>query len=218
MDRHRLRIGQMHTRVHASIGSAESWAEQLDNAMRHQIPRAMGRAIDERFNGRDGVIRVDRIQLHLKLDGPMNVGALAEMFAKRLVARLLEAPALTTAQMRAKGVCYWPSRAAYAADYVRHALGLIHGPEWAFADFAPLRHLPRTQAAVETLVAGGAAVLAELSTDGTRQLPGLAPPQIDRLLGALSADEVGSSGPVARGAPGGHGERKQGDDTAGARA
>jgi hypothetical protein len=160
---HRLGIDRWQIRVRAAPGTAPDWARRMDLAMRGPAARALGDAMETRFEGRTEVVRIDRLRVDWSVTEALASGGdLAGELGRRVADRIAAVMSGTVAP----GIRIWPDHAAHAAAYVLARLGLRSEPSWAFPDYAALTVLSGPEAATEILASGGAAVLARLAEAG----------------------------------------------------
>ncbi|HMR48214.1 MAG TPA: hypothetical protein PKE40_03000 [Arachnia sp.] len=182
--RHRLTIGALDTRVRAAPGTAQEWAQHLDEAMRGPLPRALGVALERRFEGRDDVIRIRRLRVNWRLGAErFDPDGLADELSRRIAERLAEAVGIGgpgAAALREE-VRIWPDHRSYVAAWLRHRLGVERDAEWAFPDFASLNVLTGPEAAAEVMVVAGPSPLIGLARSDSEALT------IARLLGEAAA-------------------------------
>ena len=189
MVEHSLAIHRFETHL-ALTGLAEDapmLGQEMDRAVRDLLPEAAGRELEPVLGSREGVLRIDRIALKLRLGrGSMSALQLADLLARQIAWAVAERAEGSTAVPRlAPGISFWPDHASYAAAYVALRLGLAPAPRWAFADFQALEHLAAHEAALE-LLAARPAILAALARQlGAAQAAGLAARLPERAAGEL---------------------------------
>jgi hypothetical protein len=150
--RDRLTLGSVEARCQFVGPAADGYAAErrLDRIAREALPDALAAAVAQRLGPRDGVIRIDRIELDLMLSREMfESSALPRLWADRI------GSALATALARSEGanIVHFASHAEFAAAYLEHRFGVAGHPPFAFDDFAPLSHVTPEAAAVELLAA-----------------------------------------------------------------
>ena len=128
---------------------------EVSRAVREMLPEAVGRALEPLLGSREGVLRIDRIALKLRLDrGTLSAALLAELLARQIAEAVAQRATGSDATPRAgPGFAFWPDHASYAASYIALRLGLAPAPAWAFPDLKPLVHLAPNEAALELIVA-----------------------------------------------------------------
>jgi hypothetical protein len=161
---HQLAIRSFHTRL-ALTGlreEAPTLGREVTRSVRELLPSAIARALEPLLDGDDGVLRIDRVALRLRLGrGDLAAARLAELIARELAQQIAEHSG-GRAPHSSAGIAYWPNPTRYAAAYLAHRLRLAPGPEWAFTSFQPLSHIAAHQAALE-LITAHPALLPELS-------------------------------------------------------
>jgi hypothetical protein len=199
MAEHSLAIHSFETRLSLTgpREDAPPLGREVGRMAREFLPAAISAVLEPLLGSRDGVLRINRIALTLRVDrGEMSALRLADLLAREIAWAIAE---------RAKGigglphiganVAYWPDHASFAAAYLAHRLGLAPSPDWVFADFRPLAHVAAHEAAMELIAARPAILVALARLLGATAAPALAasvPEQtatllIERLLNGLPA-------------------------------
>jgi hypothetical protein len=178
MAEHSLAIHRFQTRL-ALTGLREDGpplGREVGRAVRELLPAAAARALEPLLGSRDGVLRIDRIALTLRL-GRVEISALrlADLLAREIARAVAErALGASTVPRIGAGLAHWPDHDSFAAAYVAHRLGLAPAPDWAFPDFRPLAHLAPHEAALELMAARPAILAALARLVGVAAAPALA--------------------------------------------
>jgi hypothetical protein len=194
---HSLAIQRFHSRI-ALTGLREEaprLGNEVSRAVREMLREAAGRALEPLLGGRDGVLRIDRIALKLRLDKrALSAARLADALARQIAEAVAQRADGTGAIPRAgAGFAYWPDHVSYAASYIVMRMDLAPAPAWAFPDLQALVHLAPHEAALE-LIAARPAILSALarqlsrsaaSTMATRLLEATASALVERLAADL---------------------------------
>lgn len=197
---HRLTVGTLATRVRAAPGDAQEWARHTDEAMHGPLPRALGRQLEHRFEGRDDVIRIRRLRVLWRLGAEvLDPSGLADELARRIADQLAEMVGTDGAGAGQRDeIRVWPDHRAYVAAWLRHRLGIEPDADWAFPDFSSLTVLTGPEAAAEVMTAAGPAPLIGLARTDAEALAIarlLGEPAALRVLAALSAGTTPGGGP-----------------------
>ncbi|MBE3638377.1 hypothetical protein ICN82_09210, partial [Mangrovicoccus sp. HB182678] len=141
----RLSIGRLAAEARlVGGGDATALDRRLGAALRDGLPGALGQAVVLPAEG--AVLRIRRLRLDVTLAEGFDPAALAHAIAVQLAGALRAAIAQPGTEAR-----IWPDPAAYMAAYAEHRLGLAAAPDWAFPDFAALRHLSGSEAVAELM-------------------------------------------------------------------
>jgi hypothetical protein len=194
--RDRLTLGSVEARCRyvGSVPDGHAAERRLDRIAREALPDALAAAVEQRLGPRDGVIRIDRIEVDLTMTREMfESSALARLWADRIGSIL----AATLQRPDQANVVHFASHADFAAAYLEHRFGVARHASFAFGDFAPLAHVAPETAAVE-LLAARPEILAALARSGAG---GRDPAWLARRLGAAPSasflDRIGPSPAVA---------------------
>jgi hypothetical protein len=182
MAEHSLAIHRFQTRL-ALTGLREDGpplSREVSRAVREHLPAAAARALEPLLGSLDGVLRIDRIALTLRLDrGEISALRLADLLAREIARAVAERAETGSAALRIGAkIAFWRDQDSFAAAYLAHRLRLVPAADSAFPDFRPLAQLAPDEAAVE-LVAARPEILAALA----------------RLLGAAAAPALAASLP-----------------------
>jgi hypothetical protein len=163
---HSLGIQRFHSRI-ALTGLREEGprlGNELSRAVREMLPDAVGRVVEPLLGSRDGVLRIDRIALKLRLDKrALSAARLADALARQIAEAVAQRADGSGAMPRAgPGFAYWPDHFSYAASYIAMRMGLAPAPAWAFPDLQALVHLAPQEVALE-VIATRPAVLSALA-------------------------------------------------------
>lgn len=164
MENHALAIGTMKTacKIMAYPQAVPPLRVRMERAVEGPFPALLAKSLDAVLEGREGVIRIRNIALNVNHSGEWDETALARLIASKLASALAN-----LLDSSPEAVRIWPDHDAYMASFVEYKLGLAHEPDWAFPEFAPLRHLSPEQAAAEVLKSRPS-VFAALAANGRR--------------------------------------------------
>lgn len=154
---HSLAIHRFQTRL-ALTGLREDGpplAREIGRAVREVLPAALARTTEPLLGSREGVLRIDRLALTLRLGrGELSAARIADLLAREIARAVAQqAEGGQSAARLGPGLAFWPDHASFAAAYLARRLRLAPAPEWAFPDFRALDHLAPHEAALELFVA-----------------------------------------------------------------
>jgi hypothetical protein len=136
---------------------------RLDRVVSQRLPLLLAELAGPVLDGHDGVLRLRRLAVSIDHAGPFDEAVLTRLLATRLAAALRAALAAgPRADLR-----YWPDHGSYLVSYVETRLGIEPGPDWPFADLAPLALLSPAEATV-ALVRARPELLTALARAGAR--------------------------------------------------
>jgi hypothetical protein len=157
MAEHSLAIHRFRTRLTLTglREDAPPLGREVSRAVQEVLPVLLGSALEPLLGSREGVLRIDRLALRLRLGrGELSAVKIADLLAGELAqAVATRAEGGGSAPRTGAGLAYWPDHALYAASYIAHRLRLVPISEWAFPDFRALAHLAPHEAALELFAA-----------------------------------------------------------------
>ena len=132
----------------------EAQRHQLDNLLNDRLIPALEASVNPLLEQQEGVWLINSLETSLTLDGGMlDETTLAEMISRQITRRLAQ---ITSAPPDGENVRYFPSRAAFAAQFIRDRMdGSAEG--WEYESFAGLRSLLLPQALREAVIRDGSA-------------------------------------------------------------
>jgi hypothetical protein len=131
----------------------EAQRHQLDNLLDDKLIPALEASFSPVLEQQEGVWLINSLETSLSLDSGILEGvSLAELIGKQITRRLAQ---IVTAPPDGDNVRYFPSRAAFAAQFIRDTLDGSTGG-WEYEAFAGLRHLPLPQLLREAIIRDGA--------------------------------------------------------------
>jgi hypothetical protein len=162
----------------------EALRHQLDNLLHDRLIPALDASFSPVLEQQDGVWLIDSLETNLTLDsGLAEEVSLAELISRQISSRLVQ---ITSAPPDGGNVRYFPSRAAFAAQFIRDALdGDVD--RWEYQEFAGLRSLPLPQTIREAIVRDGPATARDVVA--TLRRTGRWPTILD-LLSDVDAEHV----------------------------
>jgi hypothetical protein len=188
-------LGIQHFRSRIALTGLREEAPGLGNevsrAVREMLPAAAGRALEPLLGSRDGVLRIDRIALKLRLDkGALSAARLADALARQIAEAVAQRADGAGATVRTgPGFAYWPDHVSYAAAYIAMRTGMAPAPAWAFPDLQALVHLAPHEAALE-LIAARPAILSALARQLGRGAAGTLATRLPEATAAALVDRL----------------------------
>jgi hypothetical protein len=191
-----LTLGSVEARCQFVGPAADAFAAErrLERVAREGLPDALAAAVTQVFGARDGVIRIDRIELDLTMSREMfESSALARLWADRIGTAL----AATLQRSNEANIACFASHAEFAGAYLEHRFGVARHASFAFADFAPLAHVAPETAAAELLAARPEILVALARSGAGRGDPAWLARRLGPVLSARILDRVAPSPAVA---------------------
>ena len=148
MSTHNLTIENLQTecKIMAGHSTALAFRTHLDQRLKTALPTQLQRALEGPLSHYEGIVRIKQLAVKLSWGQPFDEVAFANRIALKISQALLQ-----KFQSRQKEIYVWDNRMDYMLSYIEMRLGLSVIPDWAFPDFAALRYISPTQAALELL-------------------------------------------------------------------
>jgi len=132
----------------------EAQRHQLDNLLDGRLIPALEASFTPVLEQQEGVWLINSLETSLTLDnGQLESASLAELISRQVSRRLVQ---ITSVPPDGENVRYFPSRAAFAAQFIRDTLNGSAGDRWEYGAFTGLRSLPLPQLLREAIVRDGA--------------------------------------------------------------
>lgn len=128
---------------------------KLDSLLDDRLIPALEARLSPLLDQQEGVWLIHSLETSLALDSrQLEESPLAELIGRQIKRRLAQ---ITAAAPDGDNVRYFPSRAAFAAQFIRECMDGTAGDRWEYQAFAGLRSLPLPQTIREAIIRDGAA-------------------------------------------------------------